>query len=87
VGNSILFPRKLVLSERLKMKIPFGKYKGQDFCAPPLSYIKWLESQHWITKDIRDMCNYEIARREGDLSSFGRPVQKEIKFKVSSEEE
>jgi uncharacterized protein (DUF3820 family) len=63
------------------MKIPFGKYKGQDFCASPLSYIKWLVAQKWITSDIRQMCEYEIARREGDITSLGRPIQKLIKFK------
>jgi hypothetical protein len=56
--------------------IHFGKFKGEDIANIPLWYLKWLEENvDWITPDMREAINYEIARREGDVSSLGREVK------------
>jgi len=54
------------------MKLTFGKYKDQDTTDVPLGYLKWLEEQDWLSDSLRDECNYEIARREGDRPGVGK---------------
>jgi uncharacterized protein (DUF3820 family) len=58
-----------------QVKMPFGKHKGEEICDLDLSYIKWLERQPWISENIRDEVQFEIERREGDVTSLGRAVR------------
>jgi hypothetical protein len=30
------------------MKMPFGKYKGQELTEIPRVYLHWLRSQEWV---------------------------------------
>ena len=57
------------------VKMPFGKHKGEEVCTLDLSYIKWLEEQEWTSDALRSECQYEIQRREGEVSSLGRAVK------------
>lgn len=61
------------------MKLTFGKYKGEDLLDVPLDYIKWLEEQNWIQDDLRKECQFEIKRREGDVTSLGKDITKKEK--------
>lgn len=58
------------------MKLLFGKYKDEDTGDVPLSYIKWLEEQDWISDALREDCQYEIRRQESDVTSLGKDVGK-----------
>lgn len=60
------------------MHIPFGKHKGEDTSDVPISYLRWLEEQDWISDALREDCQYEIERREGDRSSFGRKTKDSV---------
>jgi len=54
------------------MTLTFGKYKGEDTADVPLSYLKWLEEQDWVSQPLREECQYEIQRREGDRPGIGK---------------
>lgn len=54
------------------MVLLFGKHKDEDTADVPLSYLKWLEEQDWIREDLREECQYEIQRREGNRPGIGR---------------
>lgn len=55
------------------MKMPFGKYKDLEFEEVPIDYLKWLEEQN-IEGSLRKEINYEIQRREGDVTSKGKTI-------------
>ena len=57
------------------VKMPFGKHKGEEICTLDIAYIKWLEEQPWISENIREEVQFEIERREGDVTSLGRTVK------------
>lgn len=40
-GNSIQ-PKPEVLQELVKIKMPFGKYRGVILCDLPISYLEWF---------------------------------------------
>ena len=54
------------------MKMPFGKYKGEEVCDIPLDYLKWAEENLQLWKDLREEINAYIQLKEGDVSSQGR---------------
>lgn len=56
------------------MTLTFGKHKGEDTGDVPLSYIKWLEEQDWISDALREECQYLIQRGEGNVSSLGKDI-------------
>jgi hypothetical protein len=58
------------------MILTFGKHSGKDTSDVPLSYIKWLEEQDWITDPLREECQFLINRAEGDRPGAGRVVRK-----------
>lgn len=58
------------------MKLSFGKHRGEDLCDVDSGYLKWLEEQDWISSELREEVQFEIARREGDISSLGREVRR-----------
>ncbi len=57
------------------MILTFGKHKGEDTVDVPLSYIKWLEEQDWISEALRTECQYQIERQEGNVSSLGKRIR------------
>jgi len=32
-----------------RFKMPFGKYKGIFLESVPISYLRWLQTQEWVT--------------------------------------
>ncbi len=38
-------PNSEILKDLVKMKMPFGKYKGTTLCDLPVSYLEWFYSQ------------------------------------------
>lgn len=64
------------------MKLPFGKFKGEDLCDVELSYLKWLEEQDWIDSGLRKALNHEIERRTGDRSSVGYVKPGKVNLKL-----
>ena len=55
------------------MKMPFGKYKGEDLEDIPVDYLMWLEENAThLNKLLRDEINYIIERKTGDITSLGR---------------
>lgn len=53
------------------MKMPFGKYKGEDVCDLPIDYIKWLEEQDWVRDELRKELQHEIEKHDGDRPGKG----------------
>lgn len=55
------------------MKMPFGKYKGEEVCDVPLHYIKWAEEQAFIDMypGLRAELQHEIEKAEGDRPGKG----------------
>jgi uncharacterized protein (DUF3820 family) len=53
-------------------RLTFGKHRGEPLHAVPIGYLKWLEEQGWIEKELREAVQFEIERREGDVTSIGR---------------
>jgi uncharacterized protein len=35
-------PNSAILVDLVRMKMPFGKYKGTTLCDLPVSYLEWL---------------------------------------------
>ena len=62
------------------MKMPFGKYKGEEVSDIPLDYLKWIEENIKLHRDLRDEVNFYITVKEGDVTSMGRERTK-ITFK------
>ena len=62
------------------MKMPFGKYKGEEVSDIPLDYLKWVEENVSLTPDLRSEINFEVKRSEGSVTSMGRE-RKKITFK------
>ncbi|WP_374576423.1 exonuclease domain-containing protein [Phenylobacterium sp.] len=52
-------------------RIPFGKYKGRDWSAPPVHYLKWLVEEPEMEREVVDRAQAELQMRA--LPS--RPVQ------------
>ena len=49
------------------MKMPFGKFKGEDICDLETSYLKWIEENiDRLDPNLRAEINHEIERREGN---------------------
>lgn len=67
---------KLAFDKKPKViKMPWGKYMGCEMHEIPLTYLKWCEQNtHSLGKWLRDAINFEIQRREGDVTSRGRTV-------------
>lgn len=38
-------PDKQILIQLVRMKMPFGKYKGALICDLPISYLEWFASK------------------------------------------
>ena len=58
------------------MKMPFGKYRGQEVCdIEDISYLKWAE-ENCVNPQLRKELQFEIERREGDRPGMGRVVRK-----------
>lgn len=38
-------PNPEILLELVKMKMPFGKYKGTTLCDLPVSYLEWFQRE------------------------------------------
>lgn len=36
-----------ILTDLVKVKMPFGKYKGKLLCDIPVSYLEWMNSKGW----------------------------------------
>ena len=58
------------------MKLLFGKFRGEDLCDVEIGYLRWLDEQEWLSAELREEVEFEIARREGDVSSLGREVRR-----------
>lgn len=58
------------------MKLPFGKHKGEAIEDVPLAYLKWLEERDDLRPDLREALQFEITRRESDVTSMGRAVRR-----------
>ncbi len=58
------------------MRLTFGKHKGEDLADVPISYVKWLEEQDWVSDAMREECQWLIARAEGDRPGMGREVRR-----------
>lgn len=54
------------------MLLTFGKYNGEDTADVPLSYIRWLEEQDWISNALREECQFLINRADGDRPGIGK---------------
>lgn len=39
------YPDSEILKDLVKMKMPFGKYKGTTLCDLPVSYLEWFSSK------------------------------------------
>ena len=57
------------------MKMTFGKHMGEDLSDIPIDYLKWVEENVYMSKETRAEINFEIGRREGDVTSLGRKVR------------
>lgn len=60
------------------MRLPFGKYKGEDTGDVPLDYLKWLEEHIENRQDNSCLLlsiQHEIKRRDGDRPGIGRSVK------------
>jgi uncharacterized protein (DUF3820 family) len=57
------------------MRMPFGDHRGKELYDIDLGYLKWLEEQAWVRPELREALQFEIQRREGDISSLGRVVK------------
>jgi len=61
------------------MKMPFGKFKGEDICDLETSYLKWIEENiDRLDPNLRAEINHEIERREGDRPGKGFVKPKSI---------
>ena len=61
------------------MKMPFGKFKGEDICDLETSYLKWIEENiDRLDPNLRAEINHEIERREGDRPGKGFEKSKNI---------
>lgn len=40
-------PNGELLLELVRMKMPFGKYKGTVLCDLPVSYLEWFQREGW----------------------------------------
>lgn len=60
------------------MKLRFGKFSGLDTAETeiPITYLQWLESQMFITDELRKDLNEEIRRRSGDRPGAGKAVRR-----------
>lgn len=38
-------PNSEILKDLVKMKMPFGKYKGTTLCDLPVSYLEWFHRE------------------------------------------
>lgn len=38
-------PDPAILTELVKVKMPFGKYKGTTLCNLPVSYLEWFQRE------------------------------------------
>lgn len=38
-------PDPAILTELVKVKMPFGKYKGATLCNLPVSYLEWFHRE------------------------------------------
>jgi len=38
-------PDPAILTELVKAKMPFGKYKGTTLCDLPVSYLEWFQRE------------------------------------------
>jgi hypothetical protein len=47
------------------VRLPFGKYRGEDIEDVPLSYLAWLLEETRLTPDLRAAILEEVARRLG----------------------
>ena len=45
IHESNLHPDPELLLQLVKMKMPFGKYKGTILCDLPVFYLEWFESK------------------------------------------
>lgn len=58
------------------MRIPFGKYKGEEIAdIDDLGYLKWVEQQDFITSELRGEVQFVIERLEGDRPRAGESRQ------------
>lgn len=49
------------MSELIRM--PFGKYKGQDFSDIPVAYLDWLIGQDWLKDDLKKAITAHLESR------------------------
>lgn len=45
-------------------KIPFGRYRSQDWSAPPTGYLRWLIAEPDMESEVRARAKEELLRRE-----------------------
>lgn len=63
------------LTGSVSVYLPFGKHKGEDIVDVPLPYLKWFEENiPEMPTALRTAINFEIGRREGNVTSQGRKV-------------
>ena len=64
-----------ILLDLVKIRMPFGKYKGRLLCDLPVSYLEWFASKGWPPGKIGQQLATIYEIKLNGLESLLQPLK------------
>jgi uncharacterized protein (DUF3820 family) len=71
-----MLPDPTLLLELVKMKMPFGKYKGYTLCNLPISYLEWFNRSGFPKGKLGILLTTMYEIKLNGLESLLTPLKK-----------
>ena len=68
-----------LLKDLVKMKMPFGKYKGQIICELPVSYLEWFDTKGFPSGKLGMLMQTMLVIKQNGLESLLKPLKQNLR--------
>ncbi len=69
-------PNSEILLDLVRLKMPFGKYKGTTLCDLPISYLEWFYKEGFPTGKLGMQLNTLYEMKLNGLTYLLEPIKK-----------
>jgi hypothetical protein len=71
-------PNSEILKDLVRIKMPFGKYKGTTLCDLPVSYLEWFHKEGFPTGKLGMQLNTLFEIKLNGLGYLLEPLKKQL---------
>ena len=71
-------PNSEILKDLVRMKMPFGKYKGTTLCDLPISYLEWFHKEGFPPGKLGMQLSTIYEIKINGLTYLLEPIRKQL---------